>query len=637
MVAPLTPPLNPPLSAPPAPVPARARAGPPAASPKPGRGRVVAFALVASGLLVAGVLAFSGMWPGHDASVQGADIEPEAYTADTVERVASLSSVTGVATSTGVVTGALPEGAEDEARAALSAAIAQALAVYEQALADAALPEVPADYTEGVVPTVTLPAPEGYLSASFADSLPVGPVTSALSGVGFTPQASPVGPRASSLPLADVLAQVEGALQQVQDVLGESVPINDVVPGLPPLPVAGGAPSQASGAQDAVEPDENGASLADSHATALLGATSGAYGTASSELTALLASYQKLATLTAQAIKDTQAIGSETSADIEARLQERLADIDAQARGLTAQATRLAGEQRKVADKAQVLAESTIQTALDDQLDAIDDARGLALANVTASVTSLQRQADSTKAEVQSLVDLAVVELSANGSPEAMAGIEAIRAAGVAAVLKIDRETTARVEAIEASRAGIEADAEAVQEELAEQAEAVIGGLDAVRADAVATATDAKAYLIAVAQAQAELAQEREVEMAADAVADVEALVDEHVDTLLATGLKATDAADGILATTSTLVQDVEDAASTQVGKDLEYIVKVSEDYGRVPTQERKERAQHWSSTAAEIDGLLDGTLAAGQSLELLAKRTVSAASQAQAQIEAMA
>lgn len=633
----MTPPLNPPLSAPPASGPVRARPGPPSVAPKPGRAGIVAFALVASGLLVAGVLAFSGIGPGGNASVQGADIEPQSYTADAVSRVASLSSVPGVAAPTDLVTGTLPAGTEEDARAALDAAIAKAMTTLEQALADAALPEVPVDYVEGVVPAVTLPAPQDYLDGSFAGSLPTGPVMGTLTEVAFAPQESPVGPREGSLPIADVLAQVEDALKQLEDVLGQSVPVQELAPGLPPLPVVGGAPSQASGAQDVVEPDEQGALQADRHATALLGATSGAYGTTSAELTTLLASYQKLAALTAKAIADTQALEAETSGDIEDLLEERLADIDAQARSLSAQANRLASEHRKVSDKARTLAETTIQSALDDQLDAVEDARMEALANVTASVASLQRQAEANKAEIQALVDTAVADLASEGSPDAMAGIEAIRAAGVAAVLKIDRETKAHVAAIEASRAGIEAHADKVQDDLTEQAEAVVGELDVVLADATATATDAKAYLLAFAQAQAELAQEREVELAEAALADVESTVDAHVETLLAAGLQATEAADGLLETTMTLVAGVEDAASTQVGKDLEYIVKVSEDYGRVPTEDRKARSLHWSTAASEIDGLLDGTLAAGQAIELLAQRAMAAAAQAQAQIESMA
>lgn len=635
----VTPPLNPPLSAPPTSASARRLApAAPSESPKPARRRVVAFAALASGLLVATVLAYSVIGPnGGDSSLHATEIDPEAYTAETVGRVAALSTA-DLLPSAGAVTGSLPVGTEAQVEAALEAAIADAMQALSDALAAAALPEVPVDYVVGEVPDVQLPPVQGYAEAVF----PAGPVTGSLAGVTFDTLASPVGPRENSLPIEDAVSQVETALKTLEDLLGGTglpVGTDDLPVGVPELPFGLGpdVPSQASGAQDTVEPDEQGAALAGRHATALLGATTGVYATTSTDLTALLASYQELAARVEETIETTRDIQDETTADINADLEQRLRDIDAQVRSLSAQAARLAAEHSRIADKAHAQAEAAVQAALDAQLAAVEDARVQALANVTGRVQAVQQKAEATKADVQALVATAVMELERSGSPDALAGADAVKAAGVAAVMKIEREAKAEIQSIEATRTGIEAQADAIQDDLAEQAQSAFGEADMVLDDAKESAAEAKAYLLAVAQAQGSLAETRELEVANEAIASLEASADEHVEKVLRAALKATEAADGILETTSGLVADIEDTSSIEVEKDLKYIEKVSDDYGRVPTDERKERASHWSNAASEIDGLLGATLAKGEAIELLAQRAMAAAAQAQAQIESMA
>ncbi|HUR24850.1 MAG TPA: hypothetical protein VM327_02420 [Candidatus Thermoplasmatota archaeon] len=605
------------------------------------RPRAIAFALVACGLFVLTAVAFAVVRHDGQASPAGiAPPTPEAYTADVLTQMAALSAM-GAVDSAGVPVSGVAAGLNASAAALFDAAVASTMGALAQAIAASALPELPTDYVAGSLPEVPLPTSDGY----GLPDLPVGPVLGTFTSVSVQGEASPVGSRQGSTPIDTLLLQVQAGLATLEGLLG-GLPVGGLpvggLPvgggGLPGLPVGGDVPSQAQGAQGTLQPDEEGALLADGHATALLGVTSGAYSSTSAELTSLLAGYQGLVEQVEQTIELTHSIQGKASADVKATLDERLAAIDAQARSLNAQAVRLVAEHRRIAEQAAGQASAAVVAELARQTDALAAAHAQALAAVNVQTEAVLRQADSNKAAVDALVAAASAELGKPGSPaDAVSGLAAIEAARIAADLKIDREAKARVQALESATARIDAQAAALQATLSAKADKAQDQVNETLQAALEQGDQVQGYLVAVAKVQAEQAEVLETRLARETLAQIEAAGEAHVADLVRTSLKATESAQGILAATSDLVEDVDGLASAEVGKDLDYIAKVTDDYGRVPTEERKERAAHWSAASATIDGLLGTTLASGHNVEVLAQRTVAAAAQAQADLQAMA
>jgi hypothetical protein len=129
----------------------------------------------------------------------------------------------------------------------------------------------------------------------------------------------------------------------------------------------------------------------------------------------------------------------------------------------------------------------------------------------------------------------------------------------------------------------------------------------------------------------------REGKLAVEAAAHLKDLADQGSASIVAQALAGTRAAQASLGQADGLVGEVQDSLTGQVGKDLEYVAKVGDDYGKVPTDERKARAEHWSSVALDLSGTLDQALGQGHALELLAKQAMSAAQQAEGQVSTMA
>lgn len=566
---------------------------------------------------------------------QGNAPDAVSFDGSAASRLASLSTLEPTATDAGRQATQAVQDAQAIADSTVDAAVAQAMLAMEEALAASTLPALPEGYVPGMEVDVHVSASEGYAMPR----LPGLPVADALALVGISDDPSPVGSRSGEmLPLGDLLGQLEGVQATLEGLVGD-LPVD----GLPTdgLPVGGlpiGGPSPAEGAEGAVSPDEQGAQLADLHADGMLNATSGVYGQAQSSLAELLDAYESLAADVEQAIADTRAIEDKASAAIEATLEERLADIQRDALALEAQASQVAAGHARAVAKAQAQATAALDLALRQQTAAIQGATDVATGDLADRVRAVQADADERKADIAAVVDQAAVELSKPGAPaDAAQRFDAIQAVAAAAVAKVDRDAKAEIAALEQAAAQLESDADAAVRSLEQAVAAARGQVNATVTGSLEAGLEAKSYLLAVARAQAELAADREAELASAALDQLDALADDHVEGLVRSSLKSTSAAGSILKDTIGFVGQVEDLAVTEVGKDLEYIQKVSEDYSKVPTEDRRERAGHWSATATSIQDVLGDTLAAGQTLENLAARTLRAAQEAQAEITAMA
>ena len=596
------------------------------------------------------VIASAFAWVLVDNTGLGADMpedldepdDPNAvpFEANAASRIASLSALDPVAAAADRETAQALGEAQAVADASLDAAVAQAMLAVEAALAASSLPALPEGYVPGMQVDVQVAGSGGYALPALPRLATVEAL--ALGAVEGAP--SPTGTRSGGLlPLEDLLAQLEEAQATLEGLVGD-LPVGGLpVGGLPVggLPVGGlpvGGPSQVQGAEGAVTPDEEGARLADLHANSTLTATTRVYGDAQASLAGLLAAYSDLAADVEKAIADTRALEEQASADIEATLDERLNAIQSKALGLEASASQVAATHARAVAQAQADAEAALRATLREQVGIVEGTRDNAMASLEDRVRAVQAQADARQAEIVAVIDMAAAELSKPGAPaDAVQRFDALQAAAAAAVAKIDRDAKAEIVALEQVAARLHADSQAAVLALQGAAEDARGQINATAAGSLQHALEVKSYLVAVARAEAEVAGEREAELAAATLVRLEATADEHVTGLVRAGMQAADAADSVLVDTVSLVGKVEDLAMGEVGKDLEYIQKVAEDYSKVPTEDRRARAGHWSTAASEIEGVLGATLSTGQALEGLAARTLQAAQQAQAEIDALA
>lgn len=582
----------------------------------------VLFAVIACGLVVAAATVVPLGSKVHDADAMSADVEPATYAMQAtgeLDRLAALPALPDADLGTTDL--------EGPAVAALRQSLDDVLAALDDALAAAALPEVPAGYLPGSPLAVDLPAAQPYptLDLEVPD---VGVGTLRLRDVPVA--GSPVG-QAQPSPLDDLLGQVEDLQGQLEDLLAgtpaEDLPLQD-------LPI-GGLPGTVQGTDDAVQPDEDGATQASQHAASALGVTTSVYGDAAADLEAILALYEQLADKVQQAIDDVRAAQDEAEGAIDAALQERLDAIASQVAGLEAEASALVKAHAKAVADARKAANQAITQAAAASASDLELAADGAVHDLQAQAESILAQAEQRKAGIQAVVTTAGATLGTDD--EAQQALQAVQAAATAASLKVDRDAKAQVAAVLAQAQSVRDEAGLAQVRLgALVQDARVQANDTVQA-ALATDADVLDYLLAVAEAKGQLMEAREAKLAVAAVADVRELAEGHVTSLVERTVEQADAAQDTLSRAGETVGRVEELLVGEVGEDLDYVAKVGEDYGRVPTEERKERASHWSGMALQLGGVLDQALADGHAIELLAEDALAAAEQAQAEVAALA
>jgi hypothetical protein len=598
---------------------------------------IVLFSVIACGLLVAAASVVPLASKSHAGNLHDEKVEPTAYamkaTAD-VSRLATLpelpeADLAGLTAADGAALAALHQQL-DEAKATLESALAEAAS---------ALPEVPDGYVAGAEVDVDLPAAQAFP----LPSMPVpdlGLAGISLPDVGVTD--SPVGPRSGS-PL-DALSQLEGLSDQLDSVLG-GTPLGELGAGdltgtgdlLSGTPLGSSSvPEQTDAAQDAADPDEQGALAASLHAQSALDATQASYSSATAQLQALLALYGKLAATVEQAIAQVEALEEDGKGQIEAALQERLTDIKHQVAALEAQASGVVAVHAKAVSEAQHAAEGAIGQAASAQSALVAGAGESAVADLQDRALAIQADAQQRKDAIQAVVDSATSDLGASSDADAQQALQAVQAAAAAATLKVDRDAKAQLAALEEQVDGVRTQVARSQTQLGAAAEAALMQVDASAADAVAGDADVQGFLEAQAQSFGVLMQAREAKLALAATGKLQDLADQQSASVRSQALAGIRAAEASLGSAGGLVDDVQDTLVSQVGKDLQYVGNVSQDYSRVPTEERKARAEHWSLVAADLNGVLGEALVQGSAIESLAKQAMAAAQQAEAQVSAL-
>jgi hypothetical protein len=617
----VTPPPNPtpalyaPASASSLPVSRRSAARVPATMRRPLG--VFLFAVIACGLVVAGATVMSFRPGSSDADILETEVDPTTYAMQATGELSRLGTLSPVSAG-GLAT---VSSTQADAVASLEAALEDALVALDAALAQAALPALPEDYLPGSELDVELPSAEDYPVFELADpAVPLDVLR--LRDVAISH--SPVGPRADT-PISDLLGQVEALQAQVEELLGQPLDL--------PTPAGGAAPTQ--DADGTVNPDEEGAIAAALHAQAALGLTTTAYDATAADLEGLVVLFEQLAAKLDDAVTLVRESQEDAGNAIDDLLDERLAGIEDQVERLEAEADALVAQHAKAVTAAKAAARQAIDDAVAEGSEAMDLAGQAAVRDLQAQAKAIAADADERRARIQAIVQSATAELGTG--PDAEQALQAVQAAASAALLEIERDSESQVSAVLAQVDDVSVAVQAGQRRLETLAAAARVEADAAASLAVVDDLDVRDYLTDVAQAQGLAMQVRENGLALEAIAQVKETADERVDDLVAKTLAQTESAQAVLARTGDAVSQVEDLLITEVGKDLDYVEKVGEDYGRVPTDDRKARASHWMGLATGLGGVLEDALMQGHAIDGLAQDALEAAQQAESDITAFA
>lgn len=530
-----------------------------------------------------------------------------------------------------------------EAGQPISAALADAKAQLDAALrAGAALP---ANYVPGmdVGAFVKVAKPAAFPLPAFGGKLDVG----ALRTVAVQVDPSPVVERGFRVPtmgleqaeaLAGQLTLAYAMLEKTLDGLNASA-VTGAIPGGLPLPVAlpGLGGPQARDASNAADPDEQGALHAGDHAGALLKSVESAYAVSQPSLASLLSGYQGLAGQVQALVDAAHNATAKAQEGVQAQLQARIEGLRQAVDGAQKKALDTVAAQRAAIEAAVQDAQAALRQALDAQVAAVQGAVQSDVQRLNALAAQLPDVADAARQKIQSTVDIAVANLSRVQGMDTAASVQAVQAAGARALQKVMQDTLAHGQALKDAAAEVQARGEAAVRQLTQQATTALATLQGTATKALAKADDLQTYLTDLALAQATAAEAAETAAAQAALDQLLKLEKEQVAKVTKMGLQLAGSSDAALKSVGDLVDKVGTTASAEVQKDIGYVAKVSGDYAKVPTSQRMERANAWSTVANLAGGRLDKVLSTTDALADLADQVVAAARSAKAQIQGMA
>lgn len=642
---------------------------PPPTSPRSPRDSrrpgVRAFAIAAVGMLAVAGLAvlLSGRLTASPASIAGAQ-DPAAYAADATTRLGELADLGNAAPTAVLQADAMGAALRQQAEDALASAVADAGVDLQAAVGSSGLPALPGGYLPGMD------------LADILEATPVAPFeapqfTAMVDGSGFVVarlgvDASPVDPRSGPHLPATGLEQVDGLANQVTAAYGQlgalvplldgtlptdplsglpvgGLPITGIpalpgVPGLPPLPLelptGGSYPQQAQDANDAVDPDEQGATSAQIHADAVLGVGGNVLTGTEAGLTGLLAAYEGLADRVDDLTAAANDAVAQAETDVPAAVEERVDLVVAQANHMKAEATRLVEAYKASVTEAAAKASSSVDATVETQVRQVraNVARGVAV--LDDHVVATEALVEARRAEIESQVDGAVGHLEGlqvQLDADLGADIEAVKAAGEAALERLDAQGNANVKSLQAAAARLQADGDDVVADLQREATAMKASVELTATHALDEAGKVKAYLLEAATVQADLDTAAIEDAAKATLKMVREQADAYTAKLLEDALGLTDEVDGLLEDTQALVDDATVALGEHVDADLDYILKVASDYSKVPTSEREARAAFWAAVATADTGALEDLVATGDRLVPLAEQVAQAAEDARA------
>lgn len=395
--------------------------------------------------------------------------------------------------------------------------------------------------------------------------------------------------------------EVSNTLGTVQDTLGDDLPLP--VPGDP-------GPSEVGDAERTLEPHEEGAEAAFDHAGRFLGTADEVYAGIEAEAGSIVAQHADLVSEVDAVIDSSGQLAAEGQEQVFTELEERTAaalDVHAASTaGLQATADEHLAEVQGTA----TALEADVRSHVDAQAAHVDGVVAEQQGHLLATAEAVQADADARVGDLLDQTEDLALEMQEHGASSEE----------IAALVAQAREL----------RAGIEAQAEAdtqllldASQDLQVQGDDAIAGLygeaDAYAAGAfeaadgaVAETEDRLAFALALVDAQRDRALESIESGAQVALESIEAQHQAHVDAVVGEALQVSQKTEAEIAFAMALVASVQEEADAEVGKDLDYILEVAEDYAAVPLPEREERADHWMGVHQDVLGGLGGTLMEG-------------------------
>jgi hypothetical protein len=215
--------------------------------------------------------------------------------------------------------------------------------------------------------------------------------------------------------------------------------------------------------------------------------------------------------------------------------------------------------------------------------------------------------------------------------------VQAIQSAGAKAMQTVLQDSLARAQALKDAATDLQSRGEAAVRQLTQAAATSRSALEDAATKAVARVADVQEFLLALATAQADAAEQAETDAAQLALGKLAGLEQAQVAKVTKAGLALASSTGKTLQAVGALVAQVGTSTSAQVEKDIAYVAKVSGDYAKVPTGPRIEKADAWALVAGLANGRLEKVLTATGELDSLADQVLQAAQAAKAQIEGMA
>jgi hypothetical protein len=501
------------------------------------------------------------------------------------------------------------DGAILEAQAHVAGATDQARGTVSMAVgATGALPAVPASYLPGMpveasgVTTIVYRVP-GFGSIGL-DELDALQAEWEAVGSGLVP------PEGLPEELAPVVSAYE---EQASFIFNDALtgPVWVIVgsAGLPAQdtvqPLITGVPT----AGDALQPDEEGALVALAHAQDLLGSGGQLLVVLNQHIDLVEAQQKDLVDVVGDAYLATDAAAATqkgkmlnlSQGQIDAILA-KVGSLEAQLDGtVTAYSTSVAGA-KEVADE---ILDEAVATHVQPLVPLAEEQMGLLrgkgdeiASRLPGIEAEMQMRTAATIRQLEQLRDETGLPIEGHVS-QANALLQD-------ALVQVRSEATAHTTMLEQEAASIHAKVVETVGTLESRVEQVRVQVDGTVATALEHAETARAYGMALIEAQTVAAVEGHMQAALDAVAKIDEMAAKHKQTIWSTALdmnsKAYEAADLV----GTTAEAIYGSTTTFVVEDLDYIAKVADDYAKRGPADVEKKAQEWSDIHATLGGVKD-------------------------------
>lgn len=587
--------------------------------------RAAAFFAVAmlAALAVHGVYHFHLIGGGDDSALHGSASESaEGYDPDEVVEAFTAMAAQIRRDAQGDVDGLIGQ-AQGDVDSALNQAELEVRAAHDHALSAAmgaagrtgSLPDVPDDYLPGVPVTPDMATSivyevPGYGQIGIAD-------LDALEAAWEAGSSGITGPE-SPLP-GEVGGAQEDVGEQLDDLFADPVmqPVWVItgMAGVPAEPLlkdaAAGGTSDLHGA---LEPDEEGALLAKEHAGDILARGDQVVVILQEAVDTIEAQQTELVGVVEASVEETM----EKAVEHDVKVREQLeADVERVLEDAVAEQERVRAAAKAYLDQVEDVRDDAtmrLETTLDTQSEAVDAAAKEAAARLLREADEVTLRAEGLLARVDAEAEASLARLQAlqDQGADVEAQMESVRTAAAQTAEDVAMQAEADVEELVAKAESLASYAGAQVANLESMVAGLEGDLEAMAAAAVEHAETARAYGEALAIGRAEVLVEAHTEAAQEAVAEVQATAEAHVQDIVDKAVQLNRFSYDVVVGAEVVADAIKDAAELYVQEDLEYILTVAEDYAARGPADVDKKAEEWLEVHDALAVLQDDLMIQG-------------------------